>query len=191
AETLQTIAEAFGKIPRPERKLPPEYTVEPVQDGERQVTLRRQGGSPLVAAMYHGPAASSPDYTALDLGVGILADTPSGRLYHALVGNNLSTDIFGFTAGLNQPGYVFFGAQLQQGMDQTKALRTLEDTLDSVASKPFTDSDLDRIRNKWLTDCAQTYANPADMASALCQTAPDGDARLLFLQREQVTNAQP
>ncbi len=190
AQTLRTIAQAFGKIPRAERKLPPEYTVEPVQDGERQVTLRRQGGSPLIAAMYHGPAASSPDYTALDLGVGILADTPSGRLYHALVGNNLSTDIFGFAAGLNQPGYVLFGAQLQPGMDQTKAVRTLEDTLDSIASKPFTDSDLDRIRNKWLTDWSQTYANPADMAAALSETASDGDWRLFFLRRDQVKSAE-
>lgn len=190
AETLQTIAQAFGNIPRPQRELPPEYTVEPVQDGERQVTLRRQGGSPLVAAMYHAPAASSPEYIALDLGVGILADTPSGRLYHALVGNNLSTDVFGFTSGLNQPGYAFFGAQLQPGMDQTKALHTLEDTLDSIASKPFTNSDLERIRNKWLTDWSQTYANPADMASALSETAADGDWRLFFLQRDQVKSAE-
>src|SRR5690606_11686891 len=37
---LKTIAEAFSPIPRPERELPPEYTIEPVQDGERTVTLR-------------------------------------------------------------------------------------------------------------------------------------------------------
>ncbi|MGP1615692.1 MAG: M16 family metallopeptidase, partial [Pollutimonas bauzanensis] len=113
AATLQTIAQSFDKIARPARKLPPEYTVEPVQDGERQVILRRQGGSPLIAAMFHAPSAASPDFTALDLGVGILADTPSGRLYHALVGNNLSAEIFGFTAGMNQPGYAFFGGQLE------------------------------------------------------------------------------
>src|SRR5690606_35514091 len=72
AATLQTIAQAFDKIPRPERTLPVEYTVEPVQDGERQVTLRRHGGSPLIAALYHAPASESPDFTALDLGVNIL-----------------------------------------------------------------------------------------------------------------------
>src|SRR5690606_20537223 len=74
--TLQTIADAFGVIDRPTRKLPPEYTVEPVQDGERQVTLRRHGGSPLIAALFHAPAAGHPDFTSLDVGVAILADTP-------------------------------------------------------------------------------------------------------------------
>src|SRR5690606_29156057 len=84
---LHTISDAFSSIPRPERQLPPEYTIEPVQDGERQVTLRRQGGSPLIAALFHTPASGDPDFTALDLGVAILADTPSGRLYKALVNN--------------------------------------------------------------------------------------------------------
>lgn len=190
AETLQTIAQAFDKIPRPERKLPPEYTVEPVQDGERQVILRRHGGSPLIAAMYHAPAAASPDFTALDLGVGILADTPSGRLYHELVGNNLGSDVFGFAAGMNQPGYAFFGAQLEPGMDQTQALHTLDETLDSVAKQPFTQSDLDRIRSKWLTDWSQTYADPVSLAAALSETSADGEWRLFFLQRDQVKNVR-
>lgn len=188
--TLETIAEAFGKIPRPERSLPPEYTVEPVQDGERQVTLRRQGGSPLIAAMYHAPAAASRDFTALDIGVSILSDTPSGRLYKALVGQGLSAGVFGFAAGLHQPGYAFFGAQLESGMDQAKALATLNETLGSVGSEPFTEQDLQRIRNKWLTDWSKTYANPPSLASALSETAADGDWRLFFLQRDWVEAMQ-
>ncbi|HUG58148.1 MAG TPA: pitrilysin family protein [Candidimonas sp.] len=188
AATLQTIAQAFDKIARPERKLPPEYTVEPVQDGERQVILRRHGGSPLIAAMFHAPEAASPDFTALDLGVSILADTPSGRLYHALVGNGLSADIFGFASGMRQPGYVFFGGQLESGMDQTKALHTLDETLESVGKQPFTQPDLDRIRNKWLTDWSQIYADPTSLASALSETSSDGDWRLFFLQRDYVKN---
>jgi zinc protease len=187
---LQTVADAFGKIPRPQRKLPPEYTVEPVQDGERLVTLRRQGGSPLIAALFHAPAAASQDFIALDLGVGILADTPSGRLYHKLVTNHLSTDVFGFTSGMRQPGYAFFGAQLETGMDQQKALDTLNETLDSVAAQPFTDKDLDRIRNKWLTDWSQTYADPVSLAAALSEAVADGDWRLFFLHRDWAEKAQ-
>ncbi len=184
--TLTAIAQAFLPIPKPTRVLPPEYTVEPVQDGERQVTLRRHGGSPLIAALFHAPAAGSPDFSALDLGVSILADTPSGRLYHQLVGNKLSTDVFGFAAGLYQPGYVFFGAQLEPGMDQALALKTLDDTLSSVATDPFVQTDLDRIRNKWLTGWSQTFADPVSLAGALSEAAAEGDWRLFFLQRDRV-----
>ncbi|NYT85409.1 M16 family metallopeptidase [Pollutimonas harenae] len=189
-DTLQTIADAFGVIERPTRVLPPEYTVEPIQDGERLVTVRRHGGSPLIAAMFHAPAAGHPDFTALDIGVSILADTPSGRLYKSLVGNKLSTGVFGFAAGLNQPGYVFFGAELEEGMDQDEALQTLQDTLGSIGQEPFTNEELERIRNQWLTDWAQVYANPASLASALSENVADGDWRLFFLERDQVEHLQ-
>ena len=43
--TLALIAKYFGPIPKPTRTLPPIYTHEPVQDGERAVTLRRAGNS--------------------------------------------------------------------------------------------------------------------------------------------------
>ena len=40
------MAETLGAIPRPTRKLDETYTVEPVQDGERYVELRRVGANP-------------------------------------------------------------------------------------------------------------------------------------------------
>jgi len=188
--TLGAIADAFAKIPRPTRALPPEYTVEPVQDGERRVTLRRQGGSPLIGALFHIAATASPDYIPLDLGVSILSDTPSGRLYHALVDKNLSASVFGFANGMRQPGYAFFGAQLEPGMDQDLALKTLNDTLESLSTQPFTQVELDRIQSKWLTSWSQTYADPARLAGVLSEAVADGDWRLFFLQRDQVKNIE-
>ena len=45
-QTLAWIAESFGRLPKPQRALDKTYTVEPTQDGERQVTLRRVGDLP-------------------------------------------------------------------------------------------------------------------------------------------------
>lgn len=189
-KVLAIAGDAFGKIPKPDRRLPPEYTEEPVQDGERKVVLRRHGGSPLIAALFHAPASADPDFVALDMGVSILADTPSGRLYHELVGNGLSSSVFAFSSGQRQPGYAFFGAQLEEGMDQDKALSVMNDTISSVAKEPFKQEELDRMRNKWLTGWSRTYANPASLASALSESVGDGDWRLFFLQRDRVENVK-
>ncbi len=186
---LQVIATAFGKIPRPSRSLPPEYTVEPVQDGERRVTLRRHGGSPFVAAMFHIPSAGDPDYIPLDLGVSMLADTPSGRLYRDLVGQKLSANVFGFARDMRQPGYALFGAQLEPGMDPWAAIKALNASIASLAAIPFTQEELDRIKNKWLTGWDQVYANPSSLTRALSDAAAAGDWRLFFLQRDLVDNA--
>jgi len=188
--TLDAIRDTLGKLPKPQRELPPEYTVEPVQDGERAVTLRRAGGTPLVAAMYHIPAAGSPDYAAFDLAATILADTPSGRLYHALVPTKQATDVFGFTMDQYDPGVAMFGAQLQPGMDQDQALRTLTSTLESLAGKPFTQAELDRARSKWLTAWQQVYADPEKIGVALSEAIAAGDWRLFFVQRDRVREAK-
>lgn len=187
-QTLAVIADAFNPIPKPDRKLRPEYTVEPVQDGERSVTLRRQGGTPLIGALYRAPSVADPDFTALELGVDMLQDTPSGRLYHQLVRENLAAETFGFSATMRYPGYVFFGAGLEPGMDQDKALSTLTATLESVQDQPFEEADLERARNRWLTGWERSFANPDSLASSLSEATSEGDWRLYFLRRDRVEN---
>ena len=187
--TLGSIATTFGKLPRPERKLPPQYTVEPVQDGERSVTLRRAGGTPLVAAIYHVPAGASADYAAMDLATQILADTPSGRLYRALVPTKLAAGVFGFSMDQHDPGIAMYGAQLQPGMPQDKALEALTDTLESVATQPFTQAELDRAKSQWLSAWEQAYSDPEQVGVSLSEAIAAGDWRLFFMQRDRVRDA--
>lgn len=186
---LNVIVDAFKDIPRPKRTLPREYTVEPVQDGERLVVLRRQGGSPFVASMYHIPAVGDPNFTLLDLGADMLSDTPSGRLYRALVPEKLGASVFGFARAMAQPGYALFGVQLEPGMDARTALDTLESALDSLREKPFSEEQLQRIKNKWITGWTQIYADPVALTDALSNAAGTGDWRLFFLRRDQVEQA--
>ena len=47
-------------FPSRTRKLEKTYTVEPTQDGERSITLRRVGDNQMLVAIYHMPAAPTP-----------------------------------------------------------------------------------------------------------------------------------
>jgi zinc protease len=58
------VAETIGAIPKPQRVLTQPYTVEPTQEGEREVILRRVGSVQAIMAAYHIPAALHPDYGA-------------------------------------------------------------------------------------------------------------------------------
>lgn len=189
ASILDVIADAFKDVPRPQRSLPREYTVEPVQDGERLVVLRRRGGSPFVASIYHIPAVGDPNFTLLDLGVDMLGDTPSGRLYRSLVAEKLGASVFGFARPMAQPGYALFGVQLEPGMDAQAALDALDQSLDSIQKKPFEEEQLQRIKNKWITGWMQIYADPVSLTDALSNAAGAGDWRLFFLRRDQVEQA--
>jgi len=82
---LRLAQKNFGRIPRPSRALRATYTVEPTQDGERSVTLRRAGDVQIVSALYHMPPGTHAEYAAVDVLVALLNHVPSGRLHKALV----------------------------------------------------------------------------------------------------------
>ena len=185
-QVLAWIAADFGPIARPERSLPAEYTVEPVQQGARSITLRRPGGSPLTLALYHIPAGPAPEAAALSIGADMLADAPSGPLYRALVDEGLASSVFGDARRLAQPGYVVFGAQVQPGADAHKALDTLASTLEGPGIDALDQAALDRVRTAWLRQWKQIYNQPGALASALSDAAGLGDWRLFFLVRDQV-----
>jgi zinc protease len=183
---LQHIATVFGPIPKPTRVLPKEYTVEPVQDGERRVTLRRTGGTPIVAGMYHIPPGAHPDYAAIDLATMMLSDTPSGRLYKAMVPKGLATNVFGFSMDQFDPGTVMFGAELELKTDQEKAMIAMNEAIQSVASSPFTEEELKRARSQWLKSWDRAYADPQRVGTILSETIAMGDWRMFFKSRAQI-----
>src|ERR1019366_4986237 len=74
AKTLAQVAPLFGAIPKPSRTLEKSYTVEPTQDGERSITLRRVGDTQGLVAIYHVPAGSHPDAAALEVLAGDLSE---------------------------------------------------------------------------------------------------------------------
>lgn len=62
---LEGIVAHFSPIQCPARPLPAPVTVEPQQQGEREVTLRRVGEAPVLLLGYRGPAFAHPDTAAL------------------------------------------------------------------------------------------------------------------------------
>ena len=139
--------------------------------------------------MYHIPAAGSADFVPLDLAATILADTPSGRLYHALVPTKMASGVFGFTMEQLDPGLAMFGAQLSPGKNVDAALKTLTGTLETLDKKPFTAQELERARSKWLTSWEQVYSDPEQVGVALSEAIAAGDWRLFFLQRDRARKA--
>jgi len=186
AQVLGWVAQSFGKLPKPTRTLPRQYTLDPAQDGERAVTLRRNGGVPLLFAAYHTPAEASPEHAAVELLALVLGDTPSGRLHKALTEKQLAASTFGFSQGLAQPGFALFGAQLAPGQDVDKARTAMLATLEGLAREPISEEELKRARTKWLKDWEQSFTSAEAVGHALGDAAGQGDWRLLFLTRDRV-----
>jgi zinc protease len=184
--TLGWIAEFFAPIPKPQRALDVTYTLDAVQDGERQVTLRRSGGTPVLYAAYHLPAGAHPDFAAAELLALILGDAPSGRLHRALVDKQLAASVFGFAWDLAEPGPLFVGAQLAPGQDVTKARSAMTAATESFARTPVTDAEVERARAQWLKAWYLGFTDPERVGVELSEAVAKGDWRLYFLARDRI-----
>jgi zinc protease len=182
---LSGIAKYFGTIPRPARKLPPLYTDEPVQDGERQVVLRRVGDTQIVGALYHTMPQASPDYVAMDALTEIMTIAPAGRLYRALVDTKLSSTVEGENWGLRDPGVAMFFAQVSTEDSLGKARDALLATLENVKSAPITEAEVDRVRARALNEFERVLNSPQSFGTSISESIASGDWRLFFLERDR------
>lgn len=190
AKLLTTVAQTFGKIKKPTRKLPTLYTLDPAQDGERSLMLRRVGGRPVMFAGYHVPAGADPDYASVEVLALVMGDTPSGRLHKRLTEKQLAAGTFAFSQGLADPGFAIFGAELAPGQDVEKARSELTATLESTPTEPITDEEVSRSKAKWLNSWEQAFTNPEAVGHALSEYVAQGDWRLFFLLRDRVRDVK-
>jgi zinc protease len=155
-EMMKKIQDAFGKIPRG-KEIPAMKLVEPPQEGERRVVLRRPGPTSYFHATYHGPKASDEDFFPLFVLTGVLSGVGSmsvsghgspgrsSRLYRALVETELAADVdCGFRPTID-PGTIDITATVRPGVSVEKVERAVFNELQKVSTKPITDQELDQV----------------------------------------------
>ena len=205
-KTLGFVADTLGKIPRPARKLEQTYTVEPPQDGERFVELRRVGEGQEVIVAYHGPATGHADSAALQVLAGVMSGGGGGgrggrgggggggqgRLYKALV-ETKKAESAGMSAPLlHDPGLIYLTATLNKDQSLDEARKTLIQTIEAVAGDPPTREEVERVRTGLLRNLEDSLSDPQSIATgALNNAISQGDWRLMFLQHDRLKDVQP
>ncbi|MBS7564689.1 insulinase family protein [Mucilaginibacter sp. Bleaf8] len=191
AKTLALINQKFGTIPKPARVLPAVYTVEPTQDGERTVTLRRVGDVQVAQTGYHVPSGPHPDTQPLNVLIGLLTDQPSGRLYKQLIETKKATSVYGYDYETADPGMAFFGIEVPKDKNLDEAKDVLISAVEKFSDEKPTAQEVERIRNKQLKNIELQLNSSEDVGLGLSEYIAQGDWRLLFYQRDQLKNVTP
>ena len=190
-KTLQMVNEFFGKVPRPSRKLQNTYTLDPVQDGERLVTVRRVGDVQMVDIVYHIPDGGHPDTAALDVLADLMRRAPTGRLYQALVETKKAASVNSFEFQLREPGVIIFGATVRKESNLDDARDTMIRTIENFAAKPPTAEEVERSKAELLKQIDLQLNNSENVGLSLSEPIGDGDWRLFFLHRDRVKQVAP
>ena len=185
-KTLAQVAALFGGIPRPTRTLEKSYTVEPTQDGERSITLRRVGDTQGVMAVYHVPAGSHPDAAALNVLAEILGDRPSGRLYKALVDNKKAVGASMGMEELHDPGFLLASATLKLDQSLDEARQILLKTVEGLPAEAPSKEEVERAKTRLLKNIELEMNDSQSVALDLSEYYSMGDWRLMFLMRDRI-----
>ncbi|MDB5766799.1 MAG: pqqL [Collimonas fungivorans] len=193
AKTLAWVSQAFGKLPKPTRKMRDFWTVEPTQDGERSVTVRRQGDVQIVAVAYKIPGELHPDSDAMSYAGTILADTPNGRLHKSLVETGKATAVFNYEMTGYAPGLEIIAAVVKKGEPIEPVRQALIDGVEQFAKTPPTPEEMERVRLANANAFEELLNDHQKVGVAMSGAIALGDWRTLLLGRDRsnkVTSAQ-
>ncbi len=185
-EAAPIIADSFGVLWAPERELPSIYTVEPVQDGERLVTLRRVGEQSLVTAAYHIPAGATFENTALGVVGRILSDSSRGRLYRKMVEPGIAASAGAGADSFAFPGLFNLNATVPVDGDTQQVLDTLLEVAEGIAEEPITEEELEWARLALSSGYDNAIKSVGFLANRLSESIAGGDWRYLFLYKDQL-----
>jgi zinc protease len=188
-KTIAMVNKYFSVIAKPTRVLPKVYTREPVQDGEREVWVRRAGDTQNIMAGYHLPPAAHKDFGAIEILWQILGNPNTGRLRKNLVETKKAASVFGGTSENKEPSFGMFFLELRRDMPIDAARAALVETTENLAKNPPTAEEVERARNNILKNVELNYTDSEQMVSILSNRAAAGDWRLAFLYRDKVKNA--
>jgi len=190
-QTLAFISKTFGVIPKPKRVLPPFWTVEPTQDGERQFFVRRKGDVQIVLLAYKVPSSLHPDDDALSVMTEILGDTPTGRLHKALVETGKAAQVFAFGATGYAPGLELVGAVVKADQPIEPVRDALIEQVESFAKTPPTAEEMERVKRNLNNAFEKALSDPQKVGVAFSEPISLGDWRLLFEGRDHLPSITP
>jgi zinc protease len=185
----------FGPIPAvPQPK--EEITQEPAQVGERRVSIKKFGQTPLLEMAFHTGTADDKDAETRDLLVDILSSGESSRLYRRLVDQDrvaIGAGAFVNPEGFD-PGLIKFSVTVAPDKTLAAAETSLLDELAKLAATGPTEAELRKAKNGAVVGYWKELETINAKASALGSYQMfRGDYRKLFSapeRYERVTRAE-
>ena len=148
-ELLPKIQALFGKIPRGSDP-PKVITVEPKQQGERRVSVRKAAELPLVFQVHHVPNLGHPDTFALSVLANVLGGGESARLHRRVVyEKQLAAFATADYSAVHVDPYLFsVSAGPLPGKTAEEVEQALNAEIERLQREPITDRELQKAKNQ-------------------------------------------
>ncbi|HET7731239.1 MAG TPA: insulinase family protein, partial [Usitatibacter sp.] len=157
----------FGGFPRAPHPIPKVITVEPPQEGERRVLVRRPGTLNLVMIGYIRPGGLHPDFIALEVLQSILSEGVNSRMHQALVEKGLATNVSANNFTLRDPFPMLLSATVSPGRSPQEVEDVIKSTLAEIVAKGVTEAEVRRAQQQIEVQIVRSRDGTYNLAQAL------------------------
>lgn len=185
-QALALFDRQFGSFPRSPHPIPQVITVEPPQEGERRVMVRRPGTLNLVMVGYIRPGAMHPDFIALEVLQSILAEGVNSRLHQALVEKSLATNVSANNFTLRDPFPMLLSATVSPGKAPQEVEAVIKTVVAEVAEKGVTDAEVRRAQQQIEVEAIRSRDGTYNFAQALGESVASANWKWFLTYVDQV-----
>ncbi|WP_074723583.1 M16 family metallopeptidase [Flavobacterium frigoris] len=152
-EAVKLLAEKYFE-PIPAQPTPPKvHIVEPVQTGERRITVQKEVATPYLMIGYHTPETKNDDYYALNILSSVLSSGKSSRLYASLVDKKqVATQVFTDYGDSFDPGLFNVYAVANKEVNEVDLENAIYTEIEKIKQDGITDTELQKIKNQKLME---------------------------------------
>lgn len=147
-DEVKSLAEKYFEPikPGPEPRII--HTIEPPQQGEKRLFVKREVPSPYIMISYHIPETMHEDYYALDLLNSILSEGRSSRLYSSIVEDKQLALQVGsyFSEAFNPTLFNFYGV-CNMNINASELEKAILEEIEKIISTGVGENELQKVKN--------------------------------------------
>jgi zinc protease len=174
-EALTMFAREFGTFPKSKKPIPQVITVEPPQEGERRVVVRRPGQVGLVEIAYLRPGSQHADFVPLDVAQAIAGFGVNSRLHQALVEKQLASNVAASNPTLRDPYPFVVYATVAPGVAHQKVEDAIKAVLAKIAKDGVSAAEVARAKSQIEVSVIRARDGTYPFASSLGEAVASAD----------------
>jgi zinc protease len=188
---LGLVKKYYGGYPHSPAVIPPMYTEEPAQTGDRRVIVKRPGELGAIIIAHKVPNGRDADQAALEMLDAILSSGKNARLYRALVDQGLALSAGAGTDIHHDLSLHTLYAALAPSATHEQVEKALLAELNKIKTSGVTAAEVATVKQQYIAEDAYKRDGTAAVASELSEWIGIGDWTLYVTFPQKVQQVTP
>jgi len=190
-QVLGLIKKYYGIYPHSPAPIPPMYTEEPAQTGDRRIIVKRPGELGAIIIAHKVPNGRDADQPALEMLDAILSAGKNARLYRALVDQGLALTAGAGTDIHHDLSLHTLFAALAPATTHEQVEKALLAELNKIKTSGVTAAEVATVKQQYIAEDAYKRDGTAAVASELSEWIGIGDWTLYVTFPQKVQQVTP